>query len=117
MLSTIKKDKNRRHLVRKFEIKRLQAKVFREDLSLKTSFETKLRQTRSESKSNVSLSSLFYQKLAKAIPRNSSLNRVQNRCIETGRSHAVLRFCKLSRIVLRDKASKGLIPGVSKASW
>ena len=53
----------------------------------------------------------------KYIPRNSSINRVKNRCIETGRSHSVLRFCKLSRICLRDKASKGNISGVSKASW
>ena len=53
----------------------------------------------------------------KYIPRNSSINRVKNRCIETGRSHSVLRFCKLSRICLRDKASKGNISGVNKASW
>lgn len=52
-----------------------------------------------------------------SLPRNSSKGRVKNRCIETGRSHSVLRFCKLSRICLRDNASKALISGISKASW
>ena len=51
------------------------------------------------------------------IPRKSSKTRVCNRCIETGRSHSVLRFCKLSRIILRENASKGRAPGVKKASW
>lgn len=53
----------------------------------------------------------------KSLPRNSSKSRIKNRCIETGRGHSVLRFCKLSRIRLRENASKALISGISKASW
>nr|YP_009733044.1 30S ribosomal protein S14 [Jaagichlorella roystonensis]QHU78340.1 30S ribosomal protein S14 [Jaagichlorella roystonensis] len=53
----------------------------------------------------------------KSLPRNSSKSRIKNRCIETGRAHSVLSFCKLSRIRLRENASKGLISGISKASW
>lgn len=53
----------------------------------------------------------------KSLNRNSSKSRIKNRCIETGRAHSVLRFCKLSRICLRENASKGLISGISKASW
>ena len=53
----------------------------------------------------------------KSLPRNSSKGRIKNRCIETGRAHSVLRFCKLSRIRLRENASKALISGISKASW
>ena len=51
------------------------------------------------------------------IPRNASKVRIRNRCILTGRSKSVYRFCKLSRLGLRDLGSKGLIPGLSKKSW
>ena len=55
-------------------------------------------------------------KLAK-IPRNSARNRVRNRCEITGRPHGVYRKLKISRIALRDLASKGKIPGMVKSSW
>jgi len=51
------------------------------------------------------------------LPRNSSPTRRNNRCIETGRSRSYMRKFGLSRISFREHASKGEIPGVTKASW
>jgi small subunit ribosomal protein S14 len=51
------------------------------------------------------------------LPRNSSPTRLKNRCIETGRPRAFMRQFGLSRISFREHASKGEIPGVTKASW
>jgi small subunit ribosomal protein S14 len=52
-----------------------------------------------------------------ALPRNANPTRVRNRCQLTGRSRAYYRKFRLSRIMLRDLANKGLIPGVTKSSW
>jgi small subunit ribosomal protein S14 len=51
------------------------------------------------------------------LPRNSSPTRLKNRCVETGRPHAYMRTFGLSRLAFREHASKGEIPGVTKASW
>jgi small subunit ribosomal protein S14 len=51
------------------------------------------------------------------LPRNTNPTRIRNRCELTGRSRAVYRRFKLCRIALRDLASVGLIPGVTKSSW
>jgi small subunit ribosomal protein S14 len=51
------------------------------------------------------------------LPRNSAANRYRNRCELTGRSRAVYRKFKLARIALRDLASHGQIPGMTKSSW
>ena len=56
------------------------------------------------------------QKLSK-LPRNSSKNRVRNRCQITGRPHAVYRKLKISRIALRKLGLEGKIPGMIKSSW
>lgn len=50
-------------------------------------------------------------------PRNANPIRVQSRCRVTGRPRAVYKKFGLSRITLREMASKGLIPGMTKASW
>ena len=52
-----------------------------------------------------------------SIPRNASPVRLRNRCSETGRPRGYVGFFGLSRIVLREKAHKGELPGVTKASW
>lgn len=52
-----------------------------------------------------------------SLPRNSSRTRVQSRCILTGRVRGVYRKFGLSRIMFREMASSGLIPGIVKASW
>ena len=51
------------------------------------------------------------------LPRNANPTRVRNRCELTGRARAYYRKFRLSRIMLRDLANKGLIPGVVKSSW
>ena len=51
------------------------------------------------------------------LPKNSSKIRVRNRCEVTGRPHGVYRKLRISRIALRDMASSGKIPGMTKSSW
>jgi small subunit ribosomal protein S14 len=51
------------------------------------------------------------------LPRNGNPTRVRNRCELTGRSRAYYRKFRLSRVMLRELANKGLIPGVIKSSW
>lgn len=51
------------------------------------------------------------------LPRNSSYIRLHNRCKMTGRPKGYMRQFGISRIQFREMASKGLIPGVKKASW
>lgn len=57
-----------------------------------------------------------YAALAK-LPRDASPVRVHNRCAVTGRPRGYMRKFNMSRIVFRDLAHKGHIPGVKKASW
>jgi small subunit ribosomal protein S14 len=57
-----------------------------------------------------------YAALAK-LPRDSSPTRSRLRCQITGRSRGNLRKFKLSRIMLRELALAGHIPGLKKASW
>ncbi len=51
------------------------------------------------------------------LPRNSNPIRMRNRCSLTGRPRGYMRQFGISRITFREMASKGLIPGVKKASW
>lgn len=51
------------------------------------------------------------------LPRNSNPIRLHNRCQLTGRPKGYIRHFGISRITFREMASKGLIPGVTKASW
>ena len=51
------------------------------------------------------------------LPRNSSKTRIRNRCEMTGRSRGFESKFKLSRIALRELASRGQIPGMTKSSW
>ena len=57
-----------------------------------------------------------YAALAK-LPRDASPTRAKSRCQITGRSRAFLRKFKISRIMLRELALAGQIPGMRKASW
>jgi len=52
-----------------------------------------------------------------SIPKNASPVRLHNRCKITGRPKGYMRQFGISRIVFREMASHGLIPGVKKASW
>ena len=53
----------------------------------------------------------------RSLPLDANPNRIMNRCSVTGRPHAVYRKFGLSRITLREMASEGKIPGMTKASW
>tara|TARA_Y100000590_G_C15587992_1_gene964915 strand:+ start:752 stop:1057 length:306 start_codon:yes stop_codon:yes gene_type:complete len=55
-------------------------------------------------------------KLSK-LPKNSARIRIRNRCEITGRPHGVYRKLRISRIALRQMASAGKIPGMTKSSW
>jgi|TARA_B110000438_G_scaffold284291_1_gene313193 small subunit ribosomal protein S14 len=97
--SSIQKNLKRIRLVKKFANKRAKLKKIIKDkkLPLVERFAAQL-------------------KLAK-IPRNSAKIRIRNRCEITGRPHGVYRKLRISRIALRDLASNGKIPGMTKSSW
>ena len=59
----------------------------------------------------------IYRLKLEKLPRNSNPNRIRNRCNLTGRPRAYYRRFGLSRLSLREMASAGLIPGITKASW
>ena len=97
--SAIEKNKKRIKLVKKYEDKRKKLKkiVMDKKLNLNDRFEAAL-------------------KLAK-LPKNSAKSRIRNRCEITGRPHGYYRKLKMSRISLRELASMGKIPGMTKSSW
>jgi small subunit ribosomal protein S14 len=51
------------------------------------------------------------------LPRNSAPSRIRNRCELTGRARGYYRKLKLCRNMLRELASQGMIPGMTKSSW
>lgn len=97
--SAIDKNRKRQQLVNRLAEKRARLKAIADDRSLPVEdrFAARL-------------------KLAE-MPRNSSATRLHNRCELTGRPKAYYRRFKISRIALRELASKGQIPGMVKASW
>jgi len=52
-----------------------------------------------------------------ALPRNSMPVRIHNRCLISGRPRGYYRKFGISRLVFREMALKGEIPGIKKASW
>jgi small subunit ribosomal protein S14 len=97
--SSVEKQKHREKLVQLKKEKRAQLKEIIYDVS--KSYEEKMEAV---NKLN-------------AMPKNSSRIRLRNRCLMTGRCRGYLRKFKLSRLCFREHASKGLIPGIVKASW
>lgn len=51
------------------------------------------------------------------LPKNAMPNRQRNRCALTGRPRGYYRKFNLCRVKLRELASKGQLPGVTKSSW
>lgn len=51
------------------------------------------------------------------LPRNASPVRLHNRCKLTGRPKGYMRKFGINRVTFREMAAKGMIPGVTKASW
>jgi small subunit ribosomal protein S14 len=97
--SSVEKNNRRRRLAKKFSGRRARLKAIAQDKALPM-----------EERFAASL------KLAE-LPRNSSPDRVRNRCEVTGRPRAYYRKLKMSRLALRDLGSKGMIPGMVKSSW
>ena len=97
--SSIERNRKRERLSKQFAARRakLKAVALDENLPLEDRYAARL-------------------KLAQ-LPRNSAPTRIRNRCELTGRPRAFYRKLKLSRIALRDLASKGQIPGMVKSSW
>ena len=97
--SAIERNKKRKRLTKKFfgRRQRLKAIAGNTDLPAEERFTARL-------------------KLAQ-LPRNSAPNRIRNRCELSGRPRGYYRKFKLSRIALRELASMGHIPGMTKSSW
>lgn len=95
----IERDKKRKKLVKRYASKRAELKAIIADKSIAP-----------EERFQATL------KLAE-LPRNSSKTRMRNRCALTGRPRSYYRKFNLSRIALRDLASRGELPGVVKSSW
>jgi small subunit ribosomal protein S14 len=97
--SSIEKNERRRRLAKKYSGRRARLKAISRD---------KTKPVEDRFAATLKLAEL---------PRNSSVNRVRNRCEMTGRPRGFYRKHKLSRIALRELGSKGLIPGLLKSSW
>lgn len=97
--SAVERNKKRERLVTRFKNRRarLKAIVMDREASPEERFDAALR-------------------LA-VVPRNSAGTRVRNRCELTGRPRGTYRKFKLGRVMLRELASKGQIPGMVKSSW
>lgn len=98
-VAMIERNKKRRKLAAKYEAKRTKLKAVIKDLKIPADerFQAVL-------------------KLAE-MPRNGAKNRIRNRCALSGRPRGYYRKLDLSRIALRDLASRGELPGVTKSSW
>lgn len=98
-LSSVNKNERRKKLVKKYSGKwaRLKAIADDENLPVDERFTARLKM--------------------QALPRNSHPTRVRSRCALTGRARGNYRKFGLSRLMLRELASNGLIPGVTKSSW
>jgi small subunit ribosomal protein S14 len=51
------------------------------------------------------------------LPKNASPVRLHNRCQLTGRPKGYMRHFGICRVIFREMALDGKIPGVRKASW
>ena len=98
-LSSINKNEKRRKMVAKYASKFAKLKAIADD----------------ESRDDTER--LIARLKMAELPRNGNPTRIRNRCELTGRSRSYYRKFRLSRIMLRELANKGLIPGVVKSSW
>ncbi len=99
MQKKIKKNIKQRYIFKNFEKKRLILKIISKNRNIAKELRWKLQQK------------WFF------LNRNSSITRIKNICVLTGRSRSIYRLFKISRIQLRKLASTGFLPGVSKYSW
>jgi small subunit ribosomal protein S14 len=98
-LSSINKNERRKAMTKRYAAKYAKLKAIADDETLEDSERWIARLKMAE------------------LPRNANPTRVRNRCELTGRARAYYRKFRLSRLMLREMANKGLIPGVTKSSW
>ena len=98
-LSSVNKNERRKQLVKKYAGKYAKLKAIANDKSLDETERLIARLKMAE------------------IPRNGNPTRIRNRCELTGRPRGYYRKFRLARVMLRDMANKGLIPGLTKSSW
>ncbi|MDG2534911.1 30S ribosomal protein S14 [Sphingomonas sp. HITSZ_GF] len=98
-LSSVNKNERRKQLVKKYAGKYAKLKAIANDESLDETERLIARLKMAE------------------LPRNGNPTRIRNRCELTGRPRGYYRKFRLARVMLRDLANKGLIPGVTKSSW
>ncbi|UUL82919.1 30S ribosomal protein S14 [Sphingomonas sp. S1-29] len=98
-LSSINKNEKRRKLVKKYAPKYAALKAIANDRDLDDTERLMARLKMAE------------------LPRNGNPTRIRNRCELSGRPRGYYRKFRLARVMLRDLANKGLIPGVTKSSW
>lgn len=98
-VSMVERDKKRRRLVKKYAAKRAELKAIIKDMEKPAGerFQAMLQ--------------------LNDLPRGSSKTRLRNRCGLTGRPRSYYRKFGLSRIAIRELASVGQLPGVTKSSW
>lgn len=98
-VSMVQRDKKRSELHEKYKNKRaeLKALIKNKDTDMEERFQAVM-------------------ELAQ-LPRNSAKVRQRNRCELTGRPRGYYRKFRMSRIALRELASRGQLPGVTKSSW
>jgi small subunit ribosomal protein S14 len=98
-LSSINKNERRKKMVKQYAPKLAKLKAMANDKSLDETERLIARLKMAE------------------LPRNANPTRIRNRCEITGRPRAYYRKFRLARVMLRDLANKGLIPGLTKSSW
>ena len=99
MKNLIEKDKKRRYLYANNEKKYLILKYLINNLNLSKN----IRQEAQIKLSNLPLAGTYV--------------RIGNRCILTGRNRSVYKKFRLSRLMLRELALNGELPGIKKISW
>lgn len=98
-LSLINRELKRQALVKKYAARRaaLQAIIEDQSISEEERYQARLK--------------------LQQLPRDSSPTRLRNRCELTGRPRGTYRKFGLGRNKLREKAMRGEVPGIVKASW
>ncbi|WCT72946.1 30S ribosomal protein S14 [Sphingomonas naphthae] len=98
-LSSINKNERRKKLVKQYAGKYARLKAIADDTS------------------NDEGERLMARLKMAELPRNANPTRVRNRCEVTGRPRAYYRKFGLARVMLRQLATRGMIPGLTKSSW
>lgn len=97
--SQVHRDLKRKKLIAKFATKRLELR-------------TKLKDQDLPIEEKIAAQTAFAK-----LPRNSCPTRKNNRCVLTGRSRGFYKKFGVSRIMLRELALAGQLPGMRKSSW